>query len=60
MGVPIVGMGALACLFAARLAGSRIEVTMMGAWLEGLAALRQHGVRRLTWTATSNSIRLKC
>ena len=47
MGVLIVGTGALACLFAARLAGSGNEVTMLGSWPEGLAALRQHGVRLL-------------
>jgi 2-dehydropantoate 2-reductase len=43
----IVGSGALACLFAARLAGSGNKVTMLGSWPEGLAALRQHGVRLL-------------
>jgi 2-dehydropantoate 2-reductase len=47
MGLLIAGTGALACLFAARLAGSGNEVTIMGSWLEGLAALRQHGVRLL-------------
>lgn len=40
----IVGTGALACLFAARLAASGIEVTMLGTWREGLAALRNYGV----------------
>ncbi len=43
----VVGTGALACLFAARLSGAGIEVTMLGSWPEGLAALRQHGVRLL-------------
>ena len=47
MGVLIVGTGAMACLFAARLAGSGNTVTMLGSWPEGLAALRQHGVRLL-------------
>jgi len=47
MGFLIAGTGALACLFAARIASSGSEVTMLGSWLEGLAALRQHGVRLL-------------
>jgi len=45
MGLLVVGTGALACLFAARLAGSGNEVTMLGSWKEGLTALRQRGVR---------------
>lgn len=40
----IVGTGALACLFAARLAASGHAVQMLGTWPEGLAALQQHGV----------------
>jgi len=40
----IVGTGALASLFAVRLAAKDIPVTMLGTWREGLAALRQHGV----------------
>jgi 2-dehydropantoate 2-reductase len=47
MGLLVVGIGALACLFAARLSGSGNEVTMLGSWSEGLTALRQHGVRLL-------------
>jgi len=42
--VLIVGTGALACLFAARLAAVGIPVTMLGTWREGLAALRMYGV----------------
>lgn len=42
--VLIVGTGALANLFAARLAAIGVDVTMLGTWREGLAALRQHGV----------------
>jgi 2-dehydropantoate 2-reductase len=42
--VLIVGTGALACLFAARLAPLS-EVTMIGTWLEGIQALQKHGVR---------------
>jgi 2-dehydropantoate 2-reductase len=40
----IVGTGALACLFAARLAAQGVQVTMLGTWREGLAALRMYGV----------------
>lgn len=40
----IIGTGALASLFAARLAAKKVAVTMLGTWPEGLAALRQHGV----------------
>lgn len=39
----IVGTGALATLFAARLAAAGISVTMLGTWLAGLTALRQGG-----------------
>ena len=41
----IVGTGALACLFAARLAGAGVAVTLLGTWAQGLAALQEHGVR---------------
>jgi 2-dehydropantoate 2-reductase len=41
----LVGTGAMACLFAARLAASGATVAMLGSWPEGLEALRQHGVR---------------
>lgn len=40
----IVGTGALACLFAARLA-PHSDVTMLGTWPEGIQALQKHGVR---------------
>ncbi len=41
----IVGTGAMACLFAARLAQRGVRVTMLGTWQQGLAALRENGVR---------------
>jgi 2-dehydropantoate 2-reductase len=41
----ILGTGALATLFAARLAASDISITMLGTWTEGLAALSENGVR---------------
>jgi len=43
----IVGTGAMACLFAARLAGTGIDVTMLGSWPEGLRAIRSKGIRLL-------------
>ncbi len=42
----IVGTGALATLFAARLSASGTQVTMLGTWQEGLDALRGHGARQ--------------
>ncbi|HSA99055.1 MAG TPA: 2-dehydropantoate 2-reductase [Anaerolineales bacterium] len=41
----IVGTGALATLFAARLAQAGYPITMLGTWQEGLEALRKHGAR---------------
>ena len=41
----IVGTGAMACLFAVRLAAAGTRVQMLGTWREGLEALRAHGVR---------------
>jgi len=47
MRILVVGTGALACLFAARLVGAGYPVSMLGSWPDGLAALRQKGVRLL-------------
>jgi 2-dehydropantoate 2-reductase len=41
----IVGTGALATLFAARLAQAGSQLTMLGSWTQGLAALRESGAR---------------
>ncbi len=41
----LVGTGALATLFAARLAGAGQDVTMLGTWQAGLDALRKYGAR---------------
>jgi 2-dehydropantoate 2-reductase len=41
----IMGTGAMATLFAARLAGAGVNVTMLGSWPEGLAALSNRGVQ---------------
>jgi len=40
----IVGTGALACLFAGRLAAAGVPVNMLGSWPEGLEARCRHGV----------------
>jgi len=41
----IVGTGALATLFAARLTEAGHTITMLGTWKEGLDALNKHGAR---------------
>jgi 2-dehydropantoate 2-reductase len=41
----IVGTGALASLFAARLAQAGYQITMLGTWREGLDVIRENGVR---------------
>lgn len=41
----IVGTGALASLFAARLTQASCNITMLGTWQEGLNALQEQGVR---------------
>ncbi len=43
MDILILGTGALATLFAARLAQAGHHITMLGSWTEGIAALREHG-----------------
>ena len=43
----IVGTGALATLFAARLAQAGRHITMLGTWQEGLSALGKNGARML-------------
>ena len=44
-GILVVGTGAMATLFAARLAGSGLAVTVLGSWPEALAALQTNGAR---------------
>jgi 2-dehydropantoate 2-reductase len=41
----VLGTGAMACLFSARLAASGLPVTLLGSWAEGLQALQRDGVR---------------
>lgn len=43
----IVGSGAMACLFAARLSAAGIPIGMLGSWKEGVNAIRQFGVRMI-------------
>jgi 2-dehydropantoate 2-reductase len=43
--VLIVGTGALGTLFAARLSGAGVPVTMLGSWPDGLQALRRSGAQ---------------
>ena len=42
--ITILGTGALACLFGARLA-PHAEVVLLGSWPQGLAAIRRDGIR---------------
>ena len=41
----IIGTGAMATLFASRLTSAGVTVSMLGAWPEGLSALRENGAR---------------
>ncbi|PWH18614.1 MAG: 2-dehydropantoate 2-reductase [Anaerolineae bacterium] len=43
--VLIVGTGALACLFAARLAAAGVRVAMLGSWQAALQAISQTGIQ---------------
>lgn len=43
----IVGSGAMASLFAARMVSAGVSVTMLGGWQAGVQALREFGVRLL-------------
>lgn len=47
MNILIVGTGALATLFAARLSQAGHHITMLGSWQHGLEALRENGARLL-------------
>lgn len=53
----IVGTGALATLFAHRLVAAGVDVTLLGAWREGLSALQQHGAR-LAGVERSSAVRV--
>jgi 2-dehydropantoate 2-reductase len=51
----IQGTGAMACLFAARLAAAGVPVKMLGSWPEGLKALREQGVRVVEFSGSEQS-----
>lgn len=51
----IVGTGAMACLFAARLAAAGNKVTLLGSWVEGLKNLNSFGVRLLDEDGTERA-----
>jgi 2-dehydropantoate 2-reductase len=51
----VIGTGALACLFAARLAASGAPVMMLGSWAEGLNAIRRRGVRMVDAAGTEKA-----
>jgi len=53
--ITILGTGALACLFGARLA-PHAEVVLLGSWPQGLAAIRRDGIRLNT---TEGETRIK-
>lgn len=55
MDILVVGTGALACLFAARLASSGTPVSMLGSWREGLTALCKRGVRILEMDGSNHN-----
>ena len=59
MDILIVGTGALATLFAARLAEAGHSVTMLGAWKAGLEALRSKGARIINADGTESENKVR-
>src|SRR4030042_3731164 len=59
MDVLVAGTGGMACLFAGKLTASGNDVTMFGTWREGMAALRQFGVRMLDLYGNTQSYPVK-
>lgn len=55
----IVGTGALATLFAARLAGRGHDITMLGTWEAGLDALEHAGARLVDSTGHERAFRVR-
>ncbi len=55
----IVGTGALASLFAARLAQAGCGVRMLGTWQEGLTAIRENGIRWIDTKGGEHQIRVQ-
>ncbi len=56
--VLIAGTGALACYFAARLA-PHVEVTLLGTWLQGIAALQESGVQLVAADGEAGSYKVR-
>lgn len=56
--VVILGTGAMACLFGAKLAASGQDVTMIGTWPEALQAINQGGVKVVDGKGGSQSYRV--
>jgi 2-dehydropantoate 2-reductase len=52
----IIGTGALASLFAARLAQAGCDVIMLGTWKEGLDAIRENGIRLIDTRGNENQL----
>ena len=55
----IVGTGALATLFAARLAQAGYQITMLGSWKEGLDALCNEGARLVDTNGNEQRFKVK-
>src|ERR1051325_3315425 len=52
----IVGTGALASLFAVRIAQAGYDITMLGTWKDALDAIREHGIRFVDSNETKHQI----
>lgn len=59
MNILIVGTGALASLFAARLARAGYSITMLGSWKAGLEALQKDGIRLLDSAGKEHQFRVQ-
>src|SRR5512139_3919764 len=55
----IVGTGAMACLFAARLSAAGAAVTMLGTWREALSELCENGVTLVEADGTQRTYPLR-
>jgi 2-dehydropantoate 2-reductase len=58
MQLTLLGTGAMACLFGARLAGVA-ETTLVGAWAEGLAAIEERGIVVEESSGASSTVRVR-